>query len=73
MQVVRTVFGDRKSPQLQLKEMTLSFARKCVISIKWVNKPFSHFEETWASCDPLLIKTAVECYLQSHCIMEIRR
>lgn len=24
-------------------------------------------------CDPLLIKTAVECYLQFHCIMEIRR
>lgn len=64
----------RKVPSLQQKkEMFPSLAKSCVISIKWINRPFPQCGRRRASGDPLLIKTAVECYLQSSCIMEIRR
>lgn len=50
--------------------MSPLFASNCVTSIKWVS---SSFPPEGEPRDPVLIKTAVECYLQSHCIMEIRK
>lgn len=61
-----------KSPCYRKKGMFPSLATLCVISIKWINRPFPQCGRR-ASGDPLLIKTAVECYLQSSCITEIRR
>ena len=67
------VLRDRESPWLEPKEMSLTFARECVLPDQWVNRPFFPTVGRRAPCDPLWIRTAVECYLQSHCIIEIRR